>query len=373
LAVSRRPRGDLQTRFKSAYDDDELRDVIVDVARSAQPAQPLKVSTRRWDAAREQAGHPDAPSARQITTRLNPAGRHVLSWPRIVELALAGERAWRHAVGRAAGRPEEWHLGLVHLVALRRVALHLGRQSFAPDAYTSAVEAILASVDPSERARLAQQFPTEGQIERIARNARGNQLGRTAPWDAALELAGLGTRDSTTRVSQRRAALAYHETIDLYVQLTGRVPTLKQARRFAEHNKIAIRVPQGAGAHEAWIDEVAAYVRQRAVNGFPEPEAPARRTAPPTIPPDIKATLPPRVARGRWEDDPDAMFPAVAEYLSALEGRAPDLRDYRQTKKRLQAAHWPSPHAMGDHHGGFTNTIRKTRRWMQSQTCTDVD
>lgn len=201
-------RADYATRFKSEYRDGELPQLIADVARVAVPQDAVSVSTRRWDAHRDAAGHPNAPSARQITARINKAGRHVLGWPRIVELSF-GSAAQRRSLFVVAGRrPEQHHLTTTHLeLALRRVARHLDAETVYPEQYEPACTEILARLPAHARDTVATALPTLGQIERIARNERTAAAVATglSEWDVALELAGLQPRHAVNDSSRGRS------------------------------------------------------------------------------------------------------------------------------------------------------------------------
>lgn len=358
-----RQRADIATRFQTAYRDDELLGVVREVALVADPDNPVSVSTRRWDRTREDAGHPDAPSARQIVTRLNATGRRVIGWPRIVELAFEEDPdARRQGLTVASRRPEQAHLTVRHLeVAMRRAATHLGRRCFGPDAYTTAVEAVVAALPAASREHTAGLFPTVGQIERIT---RGEELpvkpGETA-WDRALMLAGLEPRTPVEK-SSRKDALEPEQIIELYASLTGRLPKLGTARDFAAHNRVAMRAPKPDSA-AGWETCLDAYRARLVAEGREVPADPIkipRGTPPLDIPEEIRATLPAAYQRGHWQENPDAMIAAMADYLQTLGPRQkPTTADYRA--KQRGRREWPSLGQITIYHGRFDDLVKKAR------------
>jgi len=355
-------RADIATRFRSAYRDDELLDVVRAVAVAAMPHSPLAVSTRRWDAAREHAGHPDAPSARRIVSRLNSAGRHVLSWPRIVEASFGTLAERRQTLSSAARRPEQHHLTVRHLVAaLRRVAQHLGAHTVYRDQYEPACEAILAGL-PSGAARdtVADLLPTLGQIERIARHeCAGRDIG--SDWGAALGLAGLiVSADAEDPQRGRKQALDPIEMIDLYGRLANQIPTFKQAKLFAARHQLALREAD----NNTWGAAVAAYKARLAASGERVPAGPIPRSRPRfDVPDGALDGLPRRYGRGQWAANPDLALDKLNEYLQALPaGQTPSTRHYRHVKQRDGRADWPALRVFGDYHGGFAAAVETVRR-----------
>lgn len=363
---ARSQRGDIATRFQTAYRDDELLGLVHDVAVVARPDDAATVSTRVWDRAREQAGHPNAPSARQVATRLNPAGRHVLSWPRIVELAMeANERVRRHALASARRRPEQHHLDIRHLeVALRRASQIVSQDSFGPDVYEAAVATGLDRVSAKLREQTSRQFPTVGQIERIARLNRESadkQDRERSDWDLALVLAGLGPR-TAGQGGRSKTAMEPEEIVELYASLTGRLPSQGTAKDFAKHNGVALKAPSPDSA-AGWNMMLAAYRAALREQGREVPGDPIRiprGAAPVEIPEEIRSTLPPAYRRGHWQRDPDSMIAPMCDYLSTLAvGQTPTSRDYK-TKQRGRRD-WPSLNVIGLHHGGFEALVAKAR------------
>jgi hypothetical protein len=357
-------RGDLATRYTSRYRDDELPDVVAAVARVAAPDDPLGVSTRRWDAHRAAAGHPDAPSARQITTRLNRAGRNVLSWPRIVRLAFATRDEQRQSLVSAARRPEQPHLGVAHVdAALRLAARFVSGETVYPDEYEVACERALAELPAGPRREgLAAQLPTVGQIERIARNHRAEHktASTLSDWDYALTLAGLPPRPAVQDPARgKRKAMEVVEMLDLFARLAGLVPTYEQARTFAIKHKLALRdVPYGD-----WGAIVERYKRELADAGRPVPEGPfAHRRLRVEVPDGALDGLPRRHGRGQYEKNPDLALDKLQEYLDSLPaGQRPTLRHYRAVKKEKARVDWPAPNVFTTYHGGLTAAIEKVR------------
>jgi hypothetical protein len=358
-------RADIATRFSSEYRDDELLAVVREVADAANHGEPRHVSQRSWDAHRADGGHPGAPSARQITTRLNRAGRLVLSWARIIELSFAGAGQQRQALASADRRPEQHHLDRRHLeAALRRAAREAGTATLHPAQYEQTRTGIIERSAPAAREMVEALLPTVGQIERIARHeaAAVSADGDGSAWDVALEVSGLDPRtpDAAPEIGRKHATEVV-EMIGVFAALTGALPTRTQLREFAAEHGLALRDPERRRPWQSYLDEYAAHA---AALGQPAAAGPFRgRRYEIADPAGLLDRLPRRYSRGHWAAHPEDALEKLEQYLDALPaGGKPSTRHYRAVKNRDGRADWPGLNVFTEHYGGFGAAVAIIRR-----------
>jgi hypothetical protein len=322
------------TRFQSRYDLRGLIDVVAAIARIAEPAEPERVTQRRYDAARAKAGYPDAPSARQTATRLK------MPWPELVALALSG-RDLDKSLGYRFGEHEEHHFGEEDLrSALRVVALRLGKKSLSYDDYAAERARMLADARRRWLHRSTLSLPSGNQIKRVA-----------GSWDAALAIAGLVPPPKRTLPR----GIPIVEALELALEAHGALLTRVELDRFAAANGLSLARPEKG---KPWADYLAELRTRRAEWGKWTP------TAPPVegVRPDygqavsLPAGLPQRKKR-RWSRE--ECVAAIARLLGELPSNERlTLRVYLQ-KANVR----PELPALGSlqRHADFTELVAEAR------------
>jgi hypothetical protein len=239
--VTRRDRD--TNRFVSRHDVHQLYEIVREVCRHANPAQPETVSQRLFDASRAAGGHPTAPTAKAIADRLG------YPWPELLSLVFDDSRSAEHAVairGRRQGRQElteaeiAWALKLVatHLAAKPGVkgADQDGEPSIRPSEYSAGWEALVEQDRRSwlHGGRLARTLPTVDQIEYSLRR-------KGLTWDDGLLLAGLAVRQRTASPT----GMAATAVIELFIEDMGCVPNTEQLRQYAKAKKLSLANYEG--------------------------------------------------------------------------------------------------------------------------------
>jgi len=218
----------------SRYSDHELPGVVADVCRDLDPRHPRSVSQARFDAARADAGHPQAPSAKQISARLR------LPWPEVKQLALDPTRSVDRTVGTRVGKEDEsWVTDEVCIFALLTVASRIVvGTALTPDSYTVEAERMLTA----DRRRYLHGgrlvMPTVGQIER--------RLGR---WPEALTRAGLKPPEA-----RHPAGVPWADAIELCLEATGCLASLRTLVKFFENNELSLRKQRSGPGYPAEVE-----------------------------------------------------------------------------------------------------------------------
>jgi hypothetical protein len=165
---------DKRGQARSAYSERDLYDVVAAITRYVSPHGPEQVSQRAFDRSRSGAGHPDAPSARAICTRLGS------SWGGLLERCLDPDLDLDRSHARRRGsRVRHDYLDARHLhFALNLVARQLDKTTLTPGEYASKRTQLIRSEsrrrgERVDEALLPMLMPTVGQIEGFIRRAEG--------------------------------------------------------------------------------------------------------------------------------------------------------------------------------------------------------
>ena len=179
-------------RFRARYRDEELLWLVRIALEHHHEAGISGLSRSDYERLRTAIGHPDAPSAKRIATRLG------LAWSEVVELAQSEKRDVPRTLGRRGAAPRGAAATALDreraLSALASVATRLGVKKLSAMAYDAERERI--AIESHRAATL----PTSWQIARL--------YGKS--WTAATRDAGLCARWSraTPRGSARRCRRA---------------------------------------------------------------------------------------------------------------------------------------------------------------------
>lgn len=318
-------------RFRSRYFDADLERIVKEAAQTFCPDNPHKLSQSRFDGGRADLGYPDAPTARQICSRLKR------SWPVLVALVLDEGRDLdksREAVDR---EPEAPWLDQRHIFfALNRVASHLELKSLKQNEYTRGREELIA--DDRRRHRyggvLEESLPTVGQIESAADRCVG---GKKQAWDKALLIAKLEPRERSLGKGTPIYLVVHH-----YIEATGckYLPSWPELERFAAAANISMmrlhRTGKTIGEHR---HECAAYRKKL---GLKMPSKPLPRGVKPVFSLDPNG-YPDAVQRRTREWTDEAIVHALCEYIEAAEavGARPSRNHYISLQVGNRA--WPAP------------------------------
>jgi hypothetical protein len=319
-------------RFESAYLNSKLYKIVREAALKLSPANPLELSQSMFDNGRAEIGYPDAPSARQISTRLKR------SWPELVALVLDETRSVERSHDANVRQAEAKWITERHLFfALNRVARLLGLKTLSPEEYDAGRSEL---IDEDRRRHryggvIEENLPSKGQIEKAAaRLVDGDEQG----WDKALAIARLEPRAKKS-IKGTPLYLAIHYYIEAVE--CRYLPTKEEIRRFGAEAGIGIealeRSDRTIGEHRA---ECAAY---REGLGLPMPTAFPPKGVTPLFkfPPEGYPDATPRRKIGGWNDE--EILEALCAYVEIAEakGRRPTQKHYLS----LQGDHptWPAP------------------------------
>jgi hypothetical protein len=286
----------------SRYSDHELPGVVADVCRDLDLRDPRSVSQARFDAGRADAGHPQAPSAKQISARLR------LPWPEVKQLAFDPKRSVDRTVGQRVGKDDEsWVTDEVCIFALLTVASRIGVDTdLTPDSYKVEIERMLTA----DRRRYLHGgrlvMPTVGQIER--------RLGR---WPEALIEAGLKPSEV-----KRFVATSGIDAIELCLEATGCLPSLTTLVKFFELNKLALSGRIGR-RYPLQLEELRA--RRAAAGKWTPPGYTSPRERP-----DLLCIIPglegPKRLPGAFDED--RVLAAMVQFVRDRRGIPQTRRDY---------------------------------------------
>lgn len=372
-ALAHDPRG----RFRSAWRDDALLDILIPVARTVNGHHPTRVTMQAWDAQRGPAldiAEPERwpPTARAIVMRLNSRGPRHLTWRHWLEIAR-GDAAQRRAALTAQQRSEATcPLSDARVrYALQRVARHLAVETLTPDEYDQGCNE-LAGRDRRRRrgepGKLVELLPTSGQL----------QQGRA--WRSALRVGGLQLPAPRER---RYHSGAIHAggmpQVDAqlaFFSVNGRLASLKTLQRFMSDCGAALADWLDDRPYSDCYDEAERRLRQ---DGHQDPVERPRRGYHSGPGRPVTYELPPgRVIPGA---PPSAAAPGVKltadERREHLRGRCLDgLRAFldwlaverpgvRPTQKRYliwrRGTRWPAPSAF-QQFGGFAAMLDDARQ-----------
>jgi hypothetical protein len=330
---------DKNTRFRSPYDTRALPDAVRAVALRCCPEAPQTVSQRDFDRARaEVPEHAQAPTARQICTRLG------VSWQPLLAALFEPGRDIGKFVSHKQRATADQPLSEEHATAaLRMIATRLGVPTLRPAQYDTARQELLAANRRRHRHGIALLLPTANQVERAA-----------GTWDQALALAGLQTRGPAAGTGAHRSTVSYHEAIRRFLESQGAMPTFNELERFARAQEFPLpRTP--AGGHKSALLHVQAEFHS------------AGRWAPDTFPPkhqrpaydftgvDVRQ---PGEQRRVWSRTKDECIAGVIAYLDEL----PAGEKVSQKRYGAWAVGKPHPAPSAFHrHGGWTRLLREAR------------
>lgn len=226
-------------RFRSHYTDARLYEVVRKAALHARPSYPKELRQTEFDRSRAEIGHAEAPSARQIATRLKRP------WPQIVSDAV-DEKATQAQLDSLADRTKEadWVTADHIFYAVRRVARLREQESVTRDQYAATRLQLIA--DDRKRHRfggvLEENLPTGNQLETAARTLTDPDF-ECSDWERVLIVG-----DLAKPARRKKESLAMAEAIHLYIEATGGLlpRSERELDRFRRVAGIAVQKrPQG--------------------------------------------------------------------------------------------------------------------------------
>jgi hypothetical protein len=297
---------------------------VREVASHADPENPIQVSQRRFDAARQVSQtFTRLPRAQRIAERLR------MPWRDVLALAHAPERTHAHRLGRIQTEPEQdWLTRDLIAFALRLVALRLTVQSVSPVQYRTERAKLLREDHAAYLHGRQLRLPSENQI-RVALDG---------DWDAALALADLAPRRPRGDQGQGKYAPSTAEVLDRAYEMHGTELTSKEIWVFVAANGI----PYGRERGRLWAECVAEWKQQRAARGLDVPAGPPPLDQRPDYGRDVGAALLGEQRRRDWSNVEDCL-PFIVAYLAEAGGRS--------TKRGYQA--WAYTHADAPHSSAF--------------------
>jgi len=275
------------SRFTSKYDERGLVAVVREVAAHCQPDDPEGVSTRAFDAARAGAGHPDLPTAKQISSRLKRP------WAQVLRLAGKPDMNVALALSRRLGRRSEtedpWMNEELGVAGLRIVASRLQTETLRPSEYVAERNAIVAADGRRHRHGQDLRLPTEGQIVRIF-----------GDWDAGLERAGLQPRPERPAKEQDAKGVPIAEAIDRCIEKYDVLPTASEVELFARGEGFPL------ARERPYSRDLEAVGASRASRGLSTPDGyPPTKERPDYLNPVLQTAAKPGEQRMKnvWQDD----------------------------------------------------------------------
>jgi hypothetical protein len=304
---------------------------VREVASHADPENPIQVSQRRFDAARQHSRFAHLPRAHRIAERLR------LPWRDVLALAHDPASTHAHRLGRAQTEPA--HNWLIHdliAFALRLVALRLDVRSVSPIQYRTERAKLLREDRAAYLHGRQLRLPSEDQI-RVAMDG---------DWDAALALADLAPRPPRGDRGRGKYAPSTAEVLDRAYAAHGTELTSKEIWTFVKANGI----PYGRERGRLWSECVAEWKQQRAARGVNVPDGPPPLDERPDYSRAAGASIPGEARRQDWSNVEDCL-PYVIAYLAQFRaGERSTKRGYQEwTRKHPNA---PSSSSF-DQHGGW--------------------
>jgi hypothetical protein len=200
---------------------------VAQVLRAVDPDRPERVSMRRFDVARERAGHGSLPRAQSIATWLG------MPWAEVKAVALDEKRdKVRTYRSRHRSPPRPWDDADGALNAMKRVAEAFERDDLAARVYDDYRE----NAAPATRELL----PTAAQIVKLF-----------GSWEAALARACLRSPRS-----RPPPGLSVVDAIGVFVRTQGCLPGRSELEAFAADPRWAFPLQRiGSRRWQAWIDD----------------------------------------------------------------------------------------------------------------------
>lgn len=201
---------------------------------------PLSVTMRAFNLAREPSGHPTAPTAEAVLQRFNERRPHV-KWREIIRVACseAGPGQWLAAMdsvdrGRSTLTDDDC------FYALQVVARELDATSFPPGRYDRVRRELIArDARRQGGGLLAVQLPTANQIT----------YGYSGDWAAALVDAGLEPYRQVARSSRAEhlRGMPVTDAIEAFAEANGRLPGKMALQKFCRLWDVVSRCASRAG------------------------------------------------------------------------------------------------------------------------------
>jgi len=249
---------------------------VREVAALANPTEPLAVSQRAFDAARERsAAHAALPRAKRVAERLG------VTWRDVLAVAHAPVARQNRLLAMKTLRPmADWLTEGNVRSALRLVAHRLGEDSVTKAAYRAERAKLVAADERRWLHGGSLRMPSDEAIKT-----------RIGSWDAALRLAGL-------RVTSERGSglgAAHGKGAPTIVELIQRVwdcheaqPTEEELRDFARANDIPAPGRRGI----TYGTEMNKWKEERRTLGLPVPDGPPPLAERPDYTVDVGAARP---------------------------------------------------------------------------------
>jgi hypothetical protein len=302
------------------------------VASHADPENPIQVSQRRFDAARQVSERFTClPRAHRIAERLR------MPWRDVLALAHAPEHAHAHRLGRAQTEPaHDWLTHDLIAFALRLVALRLDVRSVSPVQYRTERAKLLREDRAAYLHGRQLRLPSEDQI----RVAMGGV------WDAALALADLAPRPPRGDQGRGKYAPTTAEVLDRAYEIYGTELTSKEIWVFVAANGI----PYGRERGRLWAECVSEWKQMRAARGLDVPAGPPPLDQRPDYSRAVGAALPGETRRQDWSEVEDCVQHVVAYLAQLRTGERSTKRGYQEWAREHPDA--PSSSSF-DAHGGW--------------------
>lgn len=291
---------DLRTRYAQ----------IATVLRAADSDEPQRVSTRAFDAARESAGQPSLPAAKNLAELLG------MPWPAVKAVALDATRdEVRTYKSRHRRDPRPWRDADGAVLAVKRVAAALGEDRLAATTYD-----VFREDSPAATREL---LPTSAQIVKLC-----------GSWNEALSQAGL----APSLGGRKRTALPVIEAIGLFVRSQGRLPRRKELERFSKDPRWAFSLQRvSEKSWQQWLNEFERWWVGELDRWMPQGSQSACALVP--VDADDIAELPRvmRAPKGWWNRE--RVIECVIRYLKQHPGvRSLHQRDYGTWAREQSAA-----------------------------------
>jgi hypothetical protein len=206
------------------YSNSELLMLVRQVALVASPDAPKTVSQRTFNAVRGRVVEEGCPEAAYLVKRLRGPWREVLA------LAFADEK---NSLLSLANRGEANYADKATCVAaLQLVARRLEINTLRPAQYEHAREELLRERRGRHRQELLERLPSAGVVD-----AKG--------WDELLAFAGLRPRTLDVRYT----GIATSRAVERFLEAQGRLPSLRELRRFARERGLSLQDDKRIGPH----------------------------------------------------------------------------------------------------------------------------
>jgi hypothetical protein len=292
MSATTRSSGGGDGRFRSAYDNKALLQVVRDICRATRPDAPHLTTRAQFNAGRPHSPHPDAPTAEQCSRRTG------INWNLLRVKATQSPDMGAQMMG-VRGRRTAQELPLEAAAgALRIVARRLGVRRLNLREYQQAADEInLARRRAWKHGGTNELLPPATRIEK--------QVG----WDTAAKAAGLAPR----RKTRSRKGVSQAAAAERFLILNGYLPTREVVKAWFRASGISIAVD--AGHYEATLNELRERRSRRGLwtparpltlkerKLFPEPSALRPRRADPAV----------RRRRWTWEECVEALRQARKE------------------------------------------------------------